>query len=140
LSGGACPCCGCAAPGGDRAHAIAAALREDDLDAAMTLGLLDGDEAMVTCGQCTSACRIRTGVARAERIAALAARERHRGRALRLARRERERSERRAPAPVDATAATRDSEGPGPAAVPGLPPAAAAALARARARAAPKPG
>jgi ribosomal protein L12E/L44/L45/RPP1/RPP2 len=126
--GGACPCCGCAAPGGARAHAIVAALRDDDLDGAMTLGLLDP---AADCAACATACRAQLDAARASRRQALAARERHRARALRLERRERERAERRKPAPAtDATAAS--SAAPAPA----LPPAAAAALARAKARAA----
>ena len=47
MSEAGCPCCGCRAAGGLRAHAIAAALRDDDLDQAMTLGLLDGGDAFV---------------------------------------------------------------------------------------------
>ena len=115
--------CGCDAPEGARAHAIAAALREDDLDGAMTLGLSDGT---AVCAACAPACRALVDAARTARRQALAARERHRARALRLERRERERAERRKPATVATTAS------------PALPPAAAAALARARARAAAK--
>src|SRR3546814_2073456 len=36
-----CPACGCTDAAGAHAHAIAAALIEDDLDRAMTLGLLE---------------------------------------------------------------------------------------------------
>ena len=142
MSEAGCPCCGCRAAGGERAHAIAAALRDDDLDRAMTLGLLDGDNVPAACAACAPDCRARIEAARAARMAALAARERHRARALRLARRERERAERRtiAPvAPVTSADIARDGTEPAPAAVSGLPPAAAAALARARARAAGKP-
>jgi hypothetical protein len=141
LSEAGCPCCGCRAAGGERAHAIAAALRDDDLDRAMTLGLLDGDDAPpVACAECAPDCRARIESARAGRTAALAARERHRARALRLERRERERAERRAAASVATADMARDGDDIAPAAVPGLPPAAAAALARARARAAGKSG
>jgi len=124
----ACPCCGCIEPGGAHAHAIAAALREDDLDRAMTLGLL---EPASVCAACAPPCRVQLDAARASRLQALAARERHRARALRLERRERERAGRRKPAPASDAAAASSSA---PAAA--LPPAAAAALARARARAA----
>jgi len=140
LSEAGCPCCGCRAAGGERAHAIAAALRDDDLDRAMTLGLLDGGDAPVACAECTPDCRARIDAARAGRTAALAARERHRARALRLERRERERAERRAAAPVATADMAREGDAIAPAAVPGLPPAAAAALARARARAAARSG
>jgi hypothetical protein len=130
VGGTACPCCGCADAAGVRAHAIAAALREDDLDGAIALGLL---EPASECAACTPACRAQVDAARGARLQALAARERHRARALRLERRERERAERRKPAPAaDAAAAAAADGTPAPA----LPPAAAAALARAKARAA----
>jgi hypothetical protein len=132
LGGPACPCCGCLEPRGAQAHAIAAALREDDLDGAMTLGLL---EQAPECAACTPGCRAQIDAARAARLQALAARERHRTRALRLERRERDRAERRRPAP--AAGAAGGTAAPSTAApAPALPPAAAAALARAKARAA----
>jgi hypothetical protein len=100
-------------------HAVLAALRDDDLDAAIDLGLLD----IAPCPRCSDDCNARLLDARDERRFALAARERHRARDARLQRRADERNARRAP-PVAATS------------VPPLPPAAAAALARAKARAA----
>ena len=136
MSDRACPCCGCAAPEGAPAHAIAAALLDDDLDRALALGLLDPDFA---CAACTPACRERIRNARNARRQALAARERHRARALRLERRERERAERRRPAAVPASAHASATTTPATPAT-ALPPAAAAALARAKARAAAKPG
>lgn len=105
-----CPGCGCEA--NSPAHAIVAALREDDLDRAFECGLLGSG----SCGGCAPDCRALLAAAREERHRALAARERHRTRAERLARRAEERKAQRA-------AAQRQ-----PAA---LPPAAAAALARA---------
>ena len=113
-----CPACGCTAIDGDDVHALVAALGEDDLDLALTLGLLEDDWA---CAGCTDTCRASLQSARHQRQAAFAARERHRVRNARLARRQRERVERRKPM-VNATTTS-------------LPPAAAAALARARARA-----
>ena len=111
----ACPTCACVSPDGDAAHRINAALREDDLDRAIELGLLDD----IACTACSDACRHALADARDGRRRALAARERFRDRALRLARIQRERDAKRAPAPAQS-----------------LPPAAAAALARAKARAA----
>jgi Na+-translocating ferredoxin:NAD+ oxidoreductase RnfC subunit len=104
-------------------HALVGALREDDIDRALELRLLDPS---ITCASCGDACRALLETARTQRIWALAARERFRARNARLERRQRERAERRKPA---ATAK-------GTAAAPALPPAAAAALARAKARAA----
>ena len=114
----ACPLCTCveASP----AHAILAALREDDLDAAIELGLLDA----LPCPRCTSVCASTLIAARDARLRALAARERFRARERRLARRVAERE------------AARATAGKQPAA---LPPAAAAALARAKAKAAGRP-
>jgi uncharacterized protein (UPF0212 family) len=114
----ACPLCTCveASP----AHAILAALREDDLDAAIELGLLGA----LPCPRCASDCASTLIAARDARLRALAARERFRARERRLARRVAEREAARA------TAAKQ------PAA---LPPAAAAALARAKAKAAGRP-
>lgn len=117
-----CPACGCIAPGSgsDRAHALVAAVQADDIDLALTLGLLDDAAA---CAACSQACHALLHAARVERQRALAARDRFRARTARLERRQRERAERRKP---DATASKASA----------LPPAAAAALARARARAA----
>lgn len=120
----ACAGCGCVAAGGAGAHAIVAALREDDLDAALSLGLLDASQA---CPACSDGCRARLVAAREQREAALAARARHRVRTERLERRQRERAERRKPAVAPGI--------PG-ATAPALPAAAAAALARAKAKAA----
>ena len=117
-----CPACGCTDAAGAHAHAIAAALIDDDLDRAMTLGLLEP----IACSACTDDCSERLREAREARMRALAARERHRARQARLERRAAERAARRAP-----PAAT-------PTGTPALPPAAAAALARAKARAAGK--
>lgn len=96
-----------------------AALREDDLDAALSLGLLDAQP----CPACAPECGIRLIEARDARRFALTARERHRARAVRLARiqAEREAARRPAPAPQAQQAA--------------LPSAAADALARALAKA-----
>lgn len=119
-----CPACGCDAATGASAHAVQEALRVDDLDAAIALGLLDG---VVACPHCSTACRDALQAARETRLRALAARERFRARDARLARKQRERAERRRPVargPVAGEAA------------PALPPAAAAALARAKAKAA----
>jgi hypothetical protein len=121
-----CPACGCTTIGNeaDRAHALVAALQADDIDQALTLGLLD--EA-VACAACSEACHALLRAARVQRQRALAARDRFRARTERLERRQRERADRRKPA---ATASKTSS----------LPPAAAAALARARARAAGRTG
>ena len=114
----ACPACACSAPAGEPAHRIVAALREDDLDRAIDLGLLED----MACSACTPECRAMLANARDTRVRALAARERHRDRALRLERLQRERDRQRAPVQQQGS--------------PALPPAAAAALARAKARAA----
>jgi len=116
--------CGCVDPRGATAHAINAALRVDDVDAAIEAGLLDRG---IECSACDDECCARLHHARNERITALAARERYRARNERLERRARERAEKRAPAPaVDIAAPTPSA----------LPSAAAAALARAREKAA----
>ena len=81
----ACPSCGCAAA--HAAHALLAALRADDLDAALGLGLLDAQP----CPTCADACAARLVAARDERRFALAARDRFLARAARLARRKAER-------------------------------------------------
>lgn len=109
-------------------RAIADALAADDLDRAMTLGLLDARPDDIA-GRC-DACNARVGIviaARDERLRALAARERHRARQARLAERAAARARKR-----EAAAS------PTSVAAPSLPPAAAAALARAKARVASK--
>jgi len=116
--------CGCVDPRGAAAHPINAALRVDDVDAAIEGGLLDR---LIECSACDEECRARLQHARSDRITALAARERYRARNERLERRARERAEKRAPAPAV------DIATPTPSA---LPSAAAAALARAREKAA----
>jgi hypothetical protein len=110
-----CPSCTC--PIAHPAHAILAALGEDDLDAAIERGLLD----MQPCPHCNADCASQLIEARDARLRALAARERFRAREARLARRAAERE------------AARSVAAKQPAA---LPPAAAAALARAKAKAA----
>ena len=117
----ACAGCGCDAQGGAAAHAIVAALREDDLDRALALGLL---EAALDCPSCAQACRSVVARERTRREAALSARERFRAREARLQRRRHERDARRAPVPA------------ADASKPALPASAAAALARAKAKAA----
>ena len=109
-----CPLCACTEA--HPAHAILAALREDDLDAAIERGLLDA----VPCPRCNPSCASMLISAREARLRALAARERFRAREARLARRAAERE------------AARNIAAKQPAA---LPPAAAAALARAKAKA-----
>jgi hypothetical protein len=63
-----CPLCHCDfdAP----AHAVVEALAVDDLDRALSLGLLEAD----ACPHCSQACRGRFAQARDARLAALAAR------------------------------------------------------------------
>lgn len=130
--------CGCADARGAAAHAIVAALAQDDLDGAIALGLLSenfGDG--IACRRCTDACMRALCSAREARLRALAARERYRARNLRLQRRADERAAQRAAAPAPApdrttTADTSSAAAPRPA----LPSAAAAALARAKAKAA----
>ena len=117
-----CPICGCTAAAA--VHAISAALAEDDLDRALTLGLLDADP----CNQCSEECRRRVAEARDARERALAARERYRARQARLQRRAQERAAVRATS-ANATENAQEMK-------PALPSAAAAALARAKARAA----
>jgi Na+-translocating ferredoxin:NAD+ oxidoreductase RnfC subunit len=114
----ACATCGCTRDAA--AHAVTAALREDDFDRALAGGLLD----CACCDGCSPACTAALLVARAVRLRALAARERFRAREARLARRRRERAERRGNA----------ADAPDKPERPALPAAAVAALARARAR------
>lgn len=121
----ATPCPACT---DDALRAIADALAADDLDRAMTLGLLDARPEDIP--ERCDACGARAGIviaARDERLRALAARERYRARQARLAERAAARARKReAAAPQRIVAA------------PSLPPAAAAALARAKARVAAK--
>lgn len=114
------PCPGCACVQPHPAHALLAALAGDDLDAALTLGLLNTQE----CAGCSDACNARVASARDARRFALAARSRHQARADRLARIREERAASRRPAPV--IAETR---------APTLPKAASDALAKALAKA-----
>jgi hypothetical protein len=114
----ACPSCACTTP--HPAHAVLAALGDDDLDAALQRGLLEVD----ACRQCSDGCRARLAAARHDRADALAARERYRARAARLARRKAERDAARV-APTTSTAKA-----------PTLPASAADVLARALAKAA----
>jgi len=122
----ACPTCPCTQE--HPAHAVLAALRDGDLDAALALGLLD----MTSCTDCDAACNDTLIAARDSRRFALAARDRHRARARRLARIKAERAAaRRATQPTPA--ATGNGQ-PHPVAVD-LPQAASDALAKALARA-----
>lgn len=122
-----CSVCGCrhdCAP----QHVIVAALRVENVDAAIEAGLLDATNA---CPGCSADCTTMIEAARTERLVALAARERYRAREARLQRRAQERAARRT-APAAPPTATPE----GAPSRPALPPAAAAALARAKARAA----
>jgi hypothetical protein len=118
----ACPACGCTHAQNIATHAVRAALLQDDLDRALTLGLLD----VAICEGCDHACTMALLGAREARIRALAARDRFRAREARLERRRQERADRRSGA-----AAPGNRAGTSP-----LPAAAAAALARAKAKAA----
>jgi len=109
-----CPTCSCTDT--HPTHAILAALREDDFDAAIESGLFE----VQPCPHCAASCSALLASARDERQRALAARERFRAREARLARRAAERD------------AARGSAAKQPSS---LPPAAAAALARAKAKA-----
>jgi hypothetical protein len=120
--GAACPACGCTHAQNIATHAVRAALVEDDLDRALTLGLLD----VATCEGCDHACTTALLGAREARVRALAARDRFRAREVRLERRRQERADRRSSATAPGISTT-----PSP-----LPAAAAAALARAKAKAA----
>ena len=106
---------------------IALALRGDDVDAAIRLGLLDwpGDAASADCSGLGPADIALIRRVRDERLVALAARERHRARDARLARLQAERRQRQSES-FSAGDATRP---------PALGGAAAAALARALAKA-----
>ncbi|WP_331250643.1 hypothetical protein [Lysobacter silvisoli] len=117
--------CGCTRE--HPAHAMVAALAQDDVDGALRLGLLDSD----ACDDCSDDCRGGLIDARDARLRALQARERYRARDARLQRRVQERAALRNAAPVAAT-----PDRPAVATAPALPAAAAAALARAKAKAA----
>jgi len=120
-----CPVCGCRDAANATAHAITAALAQDDLDSAIETGLLTSSG----CAACSDACRTALFAARDDRLRALAARERFRAREARLQRRADERAVARAGV---TSAVTIDTATP----KPSLPSAAAAALARAKAKAA----
>lgn len=117
--GAACPRCACTSVDGAAVHALLATLADDDLDAALSLGLLES----VPCSGCDPGCNVRVAEARQARRIALDARERYRNRAQRLALRRAARESARQP-PAAATSSA-----------PALPPAAADALARALAKA-----
>ncbi|MGO4221770.1 hypothetical protein AB4Y64_07920 [Lysobacter sp. TAF61] len=125
--------CGCRDDGGAAAHAIATALADDDIDRAITLGLIDARP--IACAMCSVDCQSRLHAARNERLQALAARARYLTRNARLERRARERAEQRTALPTPA-GATNPNAAISATAAPALPSAAAAALARARAKAA----
>ena len=112
-----CRSCVCKQP--NSAHALLVALHEDDLDAALQLGLLDAHP----CPGCSAECSARLLEALDARRIALAARDRHRARAERLQRRKAEREVARTPLANIANTA------------PALPSGAADALARALAKA-----
>ena len=114
-----CPSCTCAVAEAGTTHAILRALQADDVDTALSLGLLDA----APCPGCDATCNARLIAARDARRVALEARERHRARAARLQRRKAEREAARTPPPTLASTA------------PALPVAAADALARALAKA-----
>ncbi|HQY49473.1 MAG TPA: hypothetical protein PL007_03815 [Thermomonas sp.] len=113
-----CPYCSCAADA--TVHRLHVALQEEDLDAALALGLLEA----TACPTCTPACTARLLAARDARRFALAARERYRSRAVRLARIKADRDAARRPPPTPATTQAA-----------ALPSSAADALARALAKA-----
>lgn len=122
-------------------HPVATALMDGDVDRALQLGLLKA----MPCPGCSVDCHTRLVAARADRIRALAARERFRARDARLERRRAERAAQRTaparPAANDeaATSGTTASATVDPS-QPALPVAVAAALARAKAKAAGNPG
>lgn len=137
----AAPCPTCASP----VPALAAALARDDLDAALTLGLLDfRPEEHALCAGCATQ-QAPVLAARDARLRALAARARYRVRETRLAARAEAKAQRRA-AHVPALASPEATMGEtitaeaAPTTSAGLPASAAAALARAKAKAAAKRG
>ncbi len=119
----------CHACADNRLQLLAEALAADDIDRALTFGLLafESEESVDLCAECHARVRV-VIAARNNRLRALAARERYRAREVRLAARAESRTRKRS---ASAT--------PPSAAAPSLPPAAAAALARAKARVAAKP-
>lgn len=121
-----CPVCGCTAT--TRMHAVVAALRDGDVDAALDAGLLDG----LPCTTCSDACNAVLREAQDARRTAFAARDRFLARQARLARRQQEREARRTAARATPVEDAPIEDAP----APSLPPAAAAALARAKAKAA----
>ncbi|NOT86696.1 MAG: hypothetical protein HOP03_00770 [Lysobacter sp.] len=114
----------------DTLHALAEALAVDDIDRALTLGLLDARPEAVEapCADCRKRAQI-VIAARDERLRALGARERYRARQARLSERADARARKRAGAAVRTSAVAATSA---------LPPAVAAALARAKAKVAAK--
>ena len=112
-----CPHCGCTSADDGGTHAMLILLDMDDLDAALTQGLLDAQP----CPGCVPACNAQLIAARNARRDALAARTRYRASEARLQRRKAERDAARRPPATTAAAA--------------LPSAAADALARALAKA-----
>jgi hypothetical protein len=109
--------------------ALITAIAADDIDRAMSLGLIDFAAPNALCVHC--AARIDAiVVARDARLRALAARDRYRMRQTRLA----ERAEARARRRAAAMATTSIAAAPATVKTPALPPAAAAALARAKAK------
>jgi hypothetical protein len=110
----------------DAFRALVDAVMRDDLDRAISLGLLNFEPPADGCDACAS--QIATlAIARDGRLRALEARERYRARQARLAERAEARArKRKAAAPASPTVA------------PLLPPSVAAVLARAKARAAAK--
>jgi Na+-translocating ferredoxin:NAD+ oxidoreductase RnfC subunit len=124
-----CPGCGCTQDDADSlaTHALVAALADDDIDRAIASGLLGP----LQCDACTAACKAILVAARAQRVSALAARERYRARNARLQQRMEARATRRNPIRADNQPTANPST-----AKTALPTAAAAALARAKAKAA----
>jgi hypothetical protein len=102
-------------------HVVITALRGDDFDRAIELGLLTP----IRCDHCTPDCQAMLLTARMQRAKALAARERYRARTARMQLRAHERATRRGTTPATQPETKQT-----------LPAAAAAALARAKAKAA----
>ena len=113
-----CSRCGCTAADDGGVHGLLVLLDRDDLDAALTQGLLEAQP----CSGCAAGCNVQLVAARDARCNALAARSRYRAREARLQRRKTERDAARRPQPTTTE-------------MPALPSAAADALARALAKA-----
>ena len=113
-----CPHCGCASTSNGGAHGLLVLLDGDDIDAALTQGLL----AAQPCPGCAAGCNAQLTAARNARYDALAARDRHLARETRLQRRKAERDAARRPLPTAVATSA-------------LPSTAADALARALAKA-----